>query len=195
MNALARLCRAVLAAGFLSVAPMLPGQAPAGEALTYPSLDLVYSVEDLKGSSQEIKNRAEDLNASTAGLEVKETATELKISLLGDILFDYDKADIRSAAEPTLLQVAALIQKQRSAKVLIEGHTDSKGSQPYNAKLSEKRAASVKNWLVGKGISATDISTRGWGAQKPVAPNMRPDGADDPEGRQKNRRVEITIKK
>lgn len=128
-------------------------------------------------------------------MEVKETATELKISLLGDILFDFDKADIRSAAEPTLVQVIALIQKHPNANVLIEGHTDSKGSQPYNTKLSEKRAASVKIWLVKKGIAEANIWTRGLGAEKPVAPNARPDGSDNPDGRQKNRRVEITVKK
>jgi len=128
-------------------------------------------------------------------MEVKETATELKISLLGDILFDFDKADIRSAAEPTLVQVVALIQKHPNANVLIEGHTDSKGTQPYNAKLSEKRAASVKVWLVKKGIAEANVWTRGWGAEKPVAQNTHPDGSDNPDGRQKNRRVEITVKK
>ena len=96
-------------------------------------------------------------------MEVKETATELKINLVGDILFDFDKADIRSAAEPTLTQVVAMIQKYPNANVLIEGHTDSKGNQPYNAKLSEKRAASVKTYLVGKGIAEASIWTRGWG--------------------------------
>ena len=128
-------------------------------------------------------------------MEVKETATEVKISLLGDILFDFDKADIRSAAEPTLVQVVGLIQKHPSANVLIEGHTDSKGTQTHNAKLSERRAASVKTYLVKKGIAEASMWTRGLGAEKPVAPNARPDGADDPDGRQKNRRVEITIKK
>ena len=177
--------------------------------LTYPSLDLVYPIEALKGAAEEITKKADDLKTpaptptpkaptptpSPSGMEVKETATELKISLLGDILFDYDKADIRSAAEPTLAQVAALIQKQPNANVLIEGHTDSKGSQSYNAKLSEKRAASVKTWLVKKGIADGSIWTRGLGAEKPVAPNSRPDGSDDPQGRQQNRRVEITVKK
>jgi outer membrane protein OmpA-like peptidoglycan-associated protein len=91
--------------------------------------------------------------------------------------------------------VAARIQKYPRAKVLIEGHTDSKGKQPYNLKLSERRAASVKTWLGTKGIAQANVKTRGWGATKAVAPNSKPDGSDDPEGRQKNRRVEITIKK
>jgi len=93
------------------------------------------------------------------------------------------------------MQVVGMIQHYPNANVLIEGHTDAKGSASYNQKLSEHRAESVKTWLVGKGISEQIIWTRGWGAAKPVAPNSKPNGADDPEGRQKNRRVEITIKK
>jgi outer membrane protein OmpA-like peptidoglycan-associated protein len=80
--------------------------------------------------------------------------------------------------------------------VLIEGHTDGKGTHPYNIKLSENRAASVKKWLVeNAGVSGSRITTRGWGETKPVAPNTNPDGSDNPAGRQKNRRVEITIHK
>jgi outer membrane protein OmpA-like peptidoglycan-associated protein len=62
-------------------------------------------------------------------------------------------------------------------------------------KLSDDRAASVKNWLVqNAGVSASRITTRGFGETKPVAPNTNPNGTDNPEGRQKNRRVEITIR-
>jgi outer membrane protein OmpA-like peptidoglycan-associated protein len=79
--------------------------------------------------------------------------------------------------------------------VLIEGHTDGKGTHAYNMTLSDKRAASVKSWLVQNGgVVASRITTRGWGETKPVAPNKKPDGSDDPAGRQKNRRVEITIR-
>ena len=82
------------------------------------------------------------------------------------------------------------------APVLIEGHTDSKGSHAYNVKLSENRALSVKNWLVrNAGADAAHISTNGWAEAKPVAPNNNPDGTDNPGGRQKNRRVEIVVKK
>ena len=131
----------------------------------------------------------------SAALDVKESATELKINLLGDILFDFDMATIRPAAEPTLAQVAALIRKYRNSTVLIEGHTDGKGSETYNLKLSEKRANSVRGWLIAHGIAEGTMRTGGWGAARPVAPNRKPNDADDPEGRQKNRRVEITVKK
>jgi outer membrane protein OmpA-like peptidoglycan-associated protein len=73
-----------------------------------------------------------------------------------------------------------------------EGHTDGKGNAGYNQKLSEQRAASVKKWLLGDGV-VTPMMTRGYGKTRPIAPNAKPNGADDPVGRQKNRRVEITV--
>jgi outer membrane protein OmpA-like peptidoglycan-associated protein len=98
-------------------------------------------------------------------------------------------------AEPTLADIAKLIQSRPKAKVLIDGYTDAKGSDSYNAKLSDRRAASVKNWFGKHGVNVAAVQTHGWGAKKPVAPNTRPDGSDNPDGRQKNRRVEITIRK
>jgi outer membrane protein OmpA-like peptidoglycan-associated protein len=177
------------------------------EAIKGAALDLQYPIQDTSGASlqsgqkeeglisgsQALQSEVVDLKA--AGAEVKESTTEIRINLQGEILFDFDKENIRSAAEPMLRQVAAIIQKYPNPNVLIEGHTDGKGSPQYNLKLSDRRAASVKTWLVAHGISEHGIRTRGWGAAKPVAPNAKPNGSDDPAGRQKNRRVEITIKK
>lgn len=177
------------------------------EPISGAVLDLQYPVQDMGGAplqtgqkenqisagSQALSGEVIDLKA--AGAEIKESATEVKISLQGEILFDFDKANIRPAAESTLAQVAGIIQKYPKPDVLIEGHTDGKGSQSYNLKLSDRRAASVKTWLAAHGIPARSIRIHGWGAEKPVAPNTNPNGADNPEGRQKNRRVEITIKK
>lgn len=175
--------------------------------LIYKSLDLKYAVEEIRGSplsSGQKENRAsgegsalksEVVDLKAAGAEIEESATEIKISLQGEILFDFDKADIRPAAEPVLTQITEMIKKYPKPNVVIDGHTDGKGSQTYNLKLSDRRAASVKTWLAAHGIAERGVRTNGLGASKPVAPNTKPDGADDPEGRQKNRRVEITIKK
>lgn len=175
--------------------------------LIYKSLDLKYAVEALSGGGEQLKGKEEGAEGATRalksqivdlvakGVDVKETATEVKINLLGDILFDFDKADIRAVAEPTLAQVATMIGSYSKARVLIEGYTDAKGSDSYNTKLSDRRAVSVKNWFAKHGVTANSMQTHGWGAAKPVAPNTHPDGSDDPAGRQKNRRVEITIKK
>lgn len=145
-------------------------------------LDLVFRVDDLGGKVQD--------------LQVKETGQEIRIELAADVLFDFDKADLRPAAQKTLHQAAGIIQDKAKGAVRIEGHTDSKGNDAYNQKLSERRAASVKTWFVDKeGLGNVQFSTQGFGAKKPVASNTKPDGLDDPAGRQKNRRVEIIIRK
>jgi len=151
-------------------------------------LDIVPKVLDIVGVSR-------GLEATLVDLGAKVTQTEIKIALSGDILFDFDKDTLRPDALPTLQKVAEVIAGYPGAPVLIEGYTDSKGKDSYNLKLSDRRAASVKKWLVeNAGADAGHIKTKGWGEAKPVAPNENPDGSDDPDGRQKNRRVEITIK-
>jgi outer membrane protein OmpA-like peptidoglycan-associated protein len=120
----------------------------------------------------------------------------VKIELAGDVLFDFDRWDIRPDAEPILRQVAEIIQRYPKSKVAIAGHTDAKGADAYNLQLSARRATSVKAWLVQYGgVDGKRMTTKGEGEADPVAPNTHPDGSDNPEGRQKNRRVELTVKK
>ena len=124
------------------------------------------------------------------------TDTEIRIDLAADVLFDFDKAEIKKEAEPSLQKLATVIQGNPGARVAIEGHTDGRGADDYNQKLSEARAASVKQWLVTNAkIDGAAISTRGLGKTRPVAPNAKPDGSDDPQGRARNRRVEIVVRK
>src|SRR3970282_723262 len=138
-------------------------------------LDLVFKVEDLAGKIQD--------------LQVKETATEIRIELAADVLFDFDKADIRPDARNALKQPGDIVRDKAKGTVRVEGHTDGKGADSYNQKLSERRANSVKDWLVKKeGLKNVRFATAGFGAKKPIAPNTKPDGSDNPEGRQKNRR-------
>ena len=145
-------------------------------------LDLVFHVEDLGGKVQD--------------MQVKESDTEIRIDLAADVLFDFDKADILPKAQDALKQAAAIIREKAKGTVRIEGHTDAKGSEPYNQKLSERRAAAVKAWFSDKeGIRNVDFAIAGFGAKRPKVPNNKPDGSDDPDGRQKNRRVEIIVKK
>jgi outer membrane protein OmpA-like peptidoglycan-associated protein len=129
-------------------------------------------------------------------VQIRETKTEVLIELPGDVLFDFDKRDIRPDAESTLRQVAGIIKHYPKAKVTIAGHTDAKGADAYNLRLSEQRASAVKAWLAQHGeVDGNQMATKGWGEAKPVALNTHPDGNDNPEGRQKNRRVEVTVKK
>jgi photosystem I P700 chlorophyll a apoprotein A2 len=141
------------------------------------------------GKSQDLEGALKELNAEVS-------AEEIKVQLKEDLLFDFDKADIKKAAEPVLEKVAVVLKSYPQAKVLVEGHTDGLGKETYNQALSEKRAATVAQWLAARsGLKTSQVQTRGWGKTKPVAHNTKPDGSDDPEGRAKNRRVEIVIKK
>jgi outer membrane protein OmpA-like peptidoglycan-associated protein len=145
-------------------------------------------VLDIAGVSSGIQGVLQDLGA-------KITEHEVRIELDADVLFDFDKYNLRPEAADSLRKVGEVTKSYGNSPVLIEGHTDSKGSPPYNMKLSENRAAAVKSWLVeNAGVAASRITTRGWGETKPIAPNKKADGSDDPAGRQKNRRVEITIR-
>ena len=143
----------------------------------------------VEGSSLGLEGALKDLAA-------KVTGNEIRIDLSADVLFDFDKAEIKKEAEPSLHKLATVIQANPGAKVAIDGHTDGRGADDYNQKLSEARAASVKQWLVANAkVDGAAISTRGLGKTKPVAPNAKPDGSDDPQGRGRNRRVEIVVRK
>jgi outer membrane protein OmpA-like peptidoglycan-associated protein len=116
------------------------------------------------------------------------------IRLSGDALFGFDRYDIRPAAEVTLLKAEALIQQKSPRALSVEGHTDAIGDPGYNFVLSTHRADAIKRWLVQRNVmKAEAIQTKGWGKMRPVAPNTRAGGLDDPKGRQKNRRVEIWL--
>ena len=115
-------------------------------------------------------------------------ANSLLIALDSEVLFDVNKYDVRvhPEAEEVLKNLAIVLKEMDVKNFEIDGHTDSDGSDEYNQVLSEKRANSVKNFLVSQGVNA-EITTKGYGESKPVASN------DTAEGKQKNRRVEIII--
>jgi outer membrane protein OmpA-like peptidoglycan-associated protein len=128
------------------------------------------------------------------GLQVVESKGRVEVMLPSDILFDFDKAIVRPTAAPTLEKVARAAKSSGERTIRIEGHTDSIGLPAYNARLSKMRADAVSARLVQNGVTAARLSAEGFGATRPVAPNRTPSGADDPVGRQKNRRVTITFR-
>ena len=101
--------------------------------------------------------------------------------------FDFNSAKVNPGLYREIDRIAGVMIEYPRTNILVEGHTDSKGSEAYNMELSRRRAESVRNLLVEKGVSGTRISTMGHGETMPVATN------DTPEGRQQNRRVEIKI--
>jgi len=111
---------------------------------------------------------------------------EAVISLEG-VHFDFDKATLRPEAKAVLDQAAGLLDKHERVVVEVAGHTDSVGSDAYNQGLSVRRADSVKNYLVSKGVNASRLTSRGYGESQPVASN------DTDAGRAENRRVELIV--
>ncbi len=167
---------------------------PIPPGATAKILSLSGKVLELRGLASGVAGKVSPVEAALRDLGAKVTEMEIRIELSADVLFDFDKADLRAEATPALEKVIAVFGAYPAAVGTIEGHTDSKGDERYNQQLSERRAASVRSWLLGHG-AGNPMTTHGWGETRPVAPNAKPDGGDDPDGRQKNRRVEITLKR
>lgn len=129
---------------------------------------------------------AEMLRQRMAELQAEQTDRGMVLTL-GDVLFDLNEADLKSAGEKTVGRLAQFMREYENRRVRIEGYTDSTGADAYNQKLSERRANSVRDALINQGISSRRVETRGYGKQYPVA------GNDSSSGRQQNRRVEIVI--
>src|ERR1700694_3591440 len=102
-------------------------------------------VRPIVGLSSQVIGQVDTLTATLKELNAKTTDTEIRIELSADVLFDFDKADIKADAEPSLRKVATVIRSYPKSGVAVEGHTDAKGSDAYNAALSERRAASVRH--------------------------------------------------
>ena len=156
-----------------------------------PSVLQIHGLEGgVAGGGRAIVATVQEVRQAMQALGAQETDLQVKVDLPADVLFDFDKADVRTDAAEALGRLATVIRSYPTGRVEIEGHTDSKGNDAYNQRLSQRRAESVKQWLVEReGIAADRFATRGAGESKPVA-----DNATD-AGRQKNRRVGVVIQK
>ena len=111
-----------------------------------------------------------------------------------NIRYEFDKTGMAEGSKIVLdTTVYRLMEANPELIVEIQAHTDSKGSESYNLKLSQKRAESVVAYLISKGITAERLRAVGYGESQPIAPNDHPDGSDNPEGRAKNRRTDFKI--
>ncbi|MBF5004813.1 OmpA family protein [Diaphorobacter caeni] len=144
-------------------------------------------------AAQQAQQRAADSDAKVQALQkqlndlqAQQTERGLLVTL-GDVLFEFGKADLTSQAAPRLDKLADFLREFPKRKLLIEGYTDSVGTDAINQTLSQRRAESVQQALVSRGITADRITTQGYGKAFPVADNA------SPEGRAMNRRVEIVI--
>ncbi len=129
------------------------------------------------------------LEGALKELAAEVTPEEIRIDLAADVLFDFDKAELKTAAEAQLNQLLTVVNSRPDAQVSIEGHTDVRGDDAYNQSLSQRRAESVRRWLTQRGVAATRLIAIGAGESRPV--NAGSSEADH----QANRRVEIRIRR
>jgi len=135
---------------------------------------------------QRQKRDLEQIPGTEVEVQERDGRQQLVVTMESALLFDTDSFALKSG-EDTLDQIAATLNKYPESKVVVKGYTDSRGSEDHNLQLSERRAESVRNYLVAKQVDLSRITAIGFGESLPVASN------DTQEGRRQNRRVEIEI--
>jgi len=141
---------------------------------------------DANAAKQQSEEQKRQFERQLAELNAKETDRGMVVTL-GDVLFDTGKSTLKGGATSNLNKLAAFLNKYPDRSVIIEGHTDSVGSEDSNFTLSEHRANSVKAYLIKQGVDFDRLSASGMGEDSPVADN------GSAAGRQQNRRVEVII--
>jgi outer membrane protein OmpA-like peptidoglycan-associated protein len=131
--------------------------------------------------------QAEEMQRDLQNARIERIGEGIKITFDSGILFDFNSSDLRSLARSNIDDLVVILNKYPDTNILVEGDTDNTGSDSYNQGLSERRAQSVANRLLGGAVSGSRISTVGLGESNPVATN------ETEAGRQLNRRVEIAI--
>jgi outer membrane protein OmpA-like peptidoglycan-associated protein len=134
----------------------------------------------------ELEARAQALQQQLAEMNAKQTDRGMVLTL-GDVLFDTGQATLKAGAQSTIDRLAEFLRDSPESTVVIEGHTDSVGSDDYNMQLSQRRADAVRMELLNRNVVSTRVSAAGKGESAPIASN------DTDAGRQQNRRVEIII--
>ena len=167
--------------------------ARAKEALASKDKDLQATGAALQTETQrrqDAEKRAAQAAADLAKFaSVKQETRGMVITLNGSVLFASGKSELLPAAQAKLTEVAkALTEQDPDSKMVVEGHTDSQGAAAFNQDLSQRRAQSVRDYLVTRGIASDRITAEGFGPSRSIADNA------SAEGRANNRRVEIVVK-
>ncbi|PSL01420.1 OmpA family protein [Cecembia rubra] len=131
--------------------------------------------------------QAKKMEEQIKDAEIERVDEGIKVTFASGILFGFDSHSLTPASQENLQKFAEILREYPDTDIMIEGHTDNKGSRSYNQGLSERRAQSVRNYLKMKNVSDARMQTVGYSFDRPVATN------DTEEGRAKNRRVEILI--
>jgi outer membrane protein OmpA-like peptidoglycan-associated protein len=135
---------------------------------------------------QQSAERVRRLQQELAELKAQQTDRGIVLTL-SDVLFETNEANLKPGAFRNLNTLVAFLKENPKRDVLVEGHTDSRGSEAHNLELSQRRAEAVRSYLLDSGVSPERIIARGYGEAYPIAPN------ETAAGRQQNRRVEIVV--
>jgi outer membrane protein OmpA-like peptidoglycan-associated protein len=136
---------------------------------------------------RQMDKQAEEIKASVPDVEVVRVEEGIMVEFSSSVLFGFDKSNLSNDAKTNLDKLVIVLNNYKDTDIVIQGHTDSKGSEAYNQTLSEQRAFSVSSYLVSKGILSNRVTTKGFGEMLPKYVN------DTVDGRDKNRRVEFLI--
>lgn len=188
---------AALLAGTLAATPAL---APAGTTVVGgPAPSAAQDGGDDEPREERrsrLRFRVVDLGRRSAATDDSEQTTETgdrtTITYAADVLFAFDRSDLNAEARRRIDALADELDALGPRTVTIEGHTDDEGSPAYNQRLSERRAEAVRARLAVSLDGDFRFEATGYGETRPVAPNQTDDGADDPDGRARNRRVVIS---
>ena len=131
--------------------------------------------------------QAAEIERDIAGARVERVGEGIKITFSSGIMFDVDKAFLKDQYKGELTELATILNKYEDTNILLEGHTDSTGSEDYNLGLSQRRAQAVANYLSTQNVNAARFTINGYGESQPIASN------ETTEGRAQNRRVEVAI--
>lgn len=131
--------------------------------------------------------QAKKMEEQIKDAEIERVDEGIKVTFASGILFGFDSYSLTSASQENLRNFAEILKEYPDTDIMIEGHTDNRGSRSYNQGLSERRAQSVRNFLRTQGVTDARMQTVGYSFDRPVASN------DTEEGRAKNRRVEVMI--
>jgi OOP family OmpA-OmpF porin len=141
---------------------------------------------EAQAAKEQAEQRVQELEQELADLRTERTSRGLVVTL-DSVLFDFNKATLKAGAQQEIARLAEVLKEHPDRNLLVEGHTDSVGSDSYNQRLSEQRAQSVKNALIRQGIDPSRIIAKGYGETYPIVSN------DTAAGRQQNRRVEVIV--
>lgn len=136
---------------------------------------------------RQMDKQAEDIKTQVPDAKVERVGEGIVVEFSSNVLFGFDEADLSAEAKSNLNKLVTVLNTYPETDIEIQGHTDSKGSESYNQKLSKKRANKVSDYLANQGIANNRLSIQGFGETMPKYSN------DDNEGRMRNRRVEFLI--